>query len=92
MKHKSKFQILLVTTVSVVAIYCWDLYRVVEDINYNREQIGVQNYKLSQADFIREKIENFQHLFLKKKKEMISHGITGSQLAEEVKLLNLKQT
>tara|TARA_B100001250_G_scaffold213306_1_gene182945 strand:- start:4215 stop:4769 length:555 start_codon:yes stop_codon:yes gene_type:complete len=87
MKHKSKFQILLVTTVSVVAIYCWDLYRVVEDINYNREQIGVQNYKLSQADFIREKIENFQHLFLKKKKEMISHGITGSQLAEEVKLL-----
>lgn len=87
MKHKSKFKILFVIIVSIVVIYSWGLYRVVEDINYNTKQIDVQNYKLSQADIIREKIESYQHLFLKKKKEIITHGITGSQLAEEVKLL-----
>ncbi len=87
MKNKSKFKILFLITVSIVVIYFWDIYRVIGDINYNAKQIDIQNYKLSQADIIREKIENFQHLFLKKKKEMSSHGITGSQLAEEVKLL-----
>ena len=67
--------------------YSWDIYTVIEDINYNAKQIDAHNYQLSQTDIIREKIESFQHAFLKKKKKMISYAISGSQLAEEVKLL-----
>ncbi|MBJ13620.1 MAG: hypothetical protein CMG62_11195 [Candidatus Marinimicrobia bacterium] len=87
MKNKTKFQILLSIMVIIVLVYSWDMNGIIRDINYNNKQIETQNYKLSQGNLIRGEIENFQHLFMKKKKKIVSHGITGSELADEVKFL-----
>ena len=65
MNHKSKFKILALLIISVIMFYSWDIYTVIEDINYNAKQIDAHNYQLSQTDIIREKIESFQHAFLK---------------------------
>ena len=88
MNQKTKYVILLILTVTIIAVYVWDSINIKSEIKQIKSNLSIMDIQLRSGTGIMDEVSNIQQHFTKKKNILISHQIAGPDLLNEIESLS----
>lgn len=88
MNQKTKYVILLILTVMIIAVYVWDSINIKSEIKQIKSNLSIMDIQLRSGTGIMDEVVNIRQHFIKKKNILISHRISGPDLLNEIESLS----
>ena len=88
MNQKTKYVILLILTVMIIAVYVWDSINIKSEIKQIKSKLSIVDVQLRSGTGIMDEVVNIRQHFIKKKNILISHRISGPDLLNEIESLS----
>ena len=88
MNQKTKYVILLILTVMIIAVYVWDSINIKSEIKQIKSNLSIMDIQLRSGTGIMDEVSNIRQHFTKKKNMLISQQISGPDLLNEIESLS----
>ena len=88
MNQKTKYVILLILTVTLIAVYVWDSINIRSEIKQIQSNLSNIDIQLKSGTGIMDEVRNIQQHFTKKKNMLIFYQISGIDLLSEIETLS----